>query len=127
MFTLLLFTIGLVAFAAPPQLVAGDTFTVIGVREPGPYLVTAVVFLPDGSYPPSDGSPGCDGAVGLAVAGLAKAFRPGEPVWAVCVTPSPRPPQAYAYDVEVVRSRIFTDGFESGDTTGWSLVKQVTP
>lgn len=113
-----LITVGLIAFSSRPPLAIGDTFTVAGVAAvlSGPYKVTSIILLPDGNYPPSDGSAGCHSPTGEHAR-----FSPGDPLWAVCVEPSP-PYQTYA-DVEIVveDAPLFSDGFESGDASRWSV------
>ena len=119
-FSLVLFTIGLLAFSSEPGLIIGDAFTANGQGVPavniGPYVVTSLHFLPEGNY---------RNECGLVLPG--KAFRPGEPVWVACVTSSPIQVNLFVSNVTILTSRVFKDGFESGDALAWSTTVPVLP
>lgn len=119
-FTIVLFVIGLLAFSSDPNLSTGDSFTMSGLGMPkvnvGPYVVTGIHFLPEGNY---------SGECGLILS--SKAFRPGEPVWVACVTPSPVQINLFVTDATMFIPIIFNDGFESGDTLAWTSTVPALP
>lgn len=116
-----LFTIGILALVEVPPFTDGECFRVgaAGAND-GVYLAEEIISIPDGNYPPSDGSPGCLGD--RRGAGLKTHLWRR---WVVCTTPSPTVHAGTTgVTLEVVAcpgvTSVFTDGFESGDTSRWS-------
>lgn len=117
----------LLALVGLPPFVEDECFRVSGAGpNDGVYLAERIVPIPDGAYPPTDGSPGCPGTPEGAVSVPFHLAKNGP--WyhyAVCATPRPAV-HAGSNDVtlEVIacpgREDVFADGFESGDISRWS-------
>lgn len=121
-----LFTGPLLALVGFPPFVEGECFRVGGAGpNNGVYFVEKIISIPDGSYPPTDGEPGCPGPPKDATL-KAWAAKTGD--WyhyAVCTTPWPA---VHAGTTGVTLEttacpmtlNVFADGFESGDLSRWS-------
>lgn len=125
----LIFTLGVVLFGSPPPFSAGACFEVPGAGvNSGPYQATRIIELPDGSYPPSDGTEPCQ-FTPRPFMQRRSAVAPGE-TWAVCTDPGPRAHVGLFFaTVNVVPCGpgIFADDFESGGTLRWSSTSEEDP
>ncbi len=133
-----LFTTVLLATHIHPPYEVGECFRATAVPDPvtgvpphpelvaqnGLYLAERIISIPDSSYPPSNGDPGCSTMMSKMPAAKFSFW-----LWVTCTTPAPMMPQAVGtVKIEVEDCPqgpdIFADGFESGDTGVWSSVLQ---
>lgn len=125
----IIFIACIVLFFEPPPLAVGDIFYIegSGVVESGNdlfFTVEEIIYLPEGSYPPTDGADECQ----VCPSSLSyKSFH--LQAWAVCVSPnvgSHSGTNDGTVNLVFSPSFIFADSFEKG-TSSWSETLVINP